>query len=1188
MKKILLLSFLILSSKAGFFGVDIFGKKATKQHFIVSEYEEKRQKLEVLKKELASIEVSEKELLADAKKRIDSIDEELQVIRGKKAKASVIDLDFLNRKETLLGDIQQALNDVQRTHREVAYHLKKNIETLDQYIANPVFADLRMQDKASYQFSEFQNLSKQLLSAEEELNRFRGEKKRLEDELNNNVRQREQLDQELKQKEREQHSFSPAQESAGKTSDLRQKSDLIDLEIQLLQVKLNNLEEKGQEIQKELDLANLHIFVSKIKADLFKKDLAKVDRKLWVNESDVQAVQATLEEKKQENIKKQGRYTKELADFTSQRDKLQKSFDKVNAALPTPIKDLRQLNEWLVDATVVGDEVGFYKLALINDKLQTTDRNLSLIEAKQSLNRIRIAGDELQIESMKAWLTITQRKLLHDDDDRQTKLNYFINKKVDIERELEEFKNKDTAITNLMSLETRALSQIKQRIEVLNENKEAFIKQNGDAGYKAALEMLKASQEQVNKQLDLNGQLIKMYSSITSTLLDMRRQAEMVIRKLEGIGGIWQRAAGAITLEGIRSTVPDLKFFWEDLVNIVSQTNVVDVTNWLQQLFIYPFNLLNIIFALLLLIAFFFVLAISLPLLNKLLMNAQRKHGWRFIASSLASISLFLHTHLIGVFVWATLFCIMRYEIIIEVGVRAKVLFYLISIPYLCYLSHAFIQNYLIVTGKFMSDSFRIRFARIIQLFLFATIIILLFREAFLITTYGHSELPTILLAIYSIITRVLLIFLIMSKELILEALPNRGKIWIFIKSQINQYYNIFLVIIIALIIMSDPFVGYSRLVSTVLQGALWTIVLVAVFWWIQKVLKRYSSSLFFVSSGEGVRERFSYGKTWYALFIIVSFALLIIVVAFLFAKIWGYPVSFENIAEFFNFDVMRVRGELPGETTVITIRSLLILVGIIFGGFLTASAFNRYVLERIYNLLQVDMGIQNTISRITSYLIVIAALIIGLQRIGLGGWILLYIIGSVGLLIAFAIKGPADDFVSYFIILVERFIKIGDYIRIDNVSSETSGIVRKITPRSVILRKKNSYSIIIPNSKITKTPILNWNYARGYFAFEDITVTVSYDANPIKVKDVFSEILGSNSSILKNPAPIIRINKFALSGYEFMIRAYLSSSNVLNQWDIRSDIRFAIVEEFKKAKIELAVPIRDVRFGKVVKTKQK
>lgn len=1173
MKKILFLfSFLFFSGEAGFFGFE-FGKRAVKTQFIVSAYEEKKQQLEVLKKELATIEETEKNKNAEVKKQIEIFDQAQEDIKEKKQSASGLDLGFLNKKDLLLGDIRQSLMEGQRIDKETVYHIKKTIETLDQYIANPVFADLRIQDKTSYQFDEFQNISKQLLSSEEELSRYREERKRFEDERNNNNRQLEQLNQELKQKERDQKGFTPNKE-AEEAYDIRQKNEILDLEIKLLKAKIGTLDEKGREIKQELELTSLRIFIAKIKVDIFRKDLAKVDRKLWVNEADLQAAQKMLESKRQENTDKQNRYSKELADLAIKRDTLQHSFDKTNNALLVPIKDLRQLSEWLFDPATSGDEVAFYKIALINEHLQTTERTIEFLEAKQLLNKILVLNDELQLETLKAWLMITQRKLISDEVDRQSKLSYFNNKKADIERDLEEIKNKDTSVTNLMSIETRALSHIKQRFETLKEQKASFVKRYGESAYKTTIENLKKSQEQINEQLNINGQLIKMYSTIVATLSDMQRHVNIIIRKMESLGGVWQRAAGAITWEGIKSTIPDFKIFLEDLINIVSQSNITDAMGWLKLLVQDPINILNIIFVLFLLAALYLILAISLPVLGKLLINVQRTSGWKFLASSLMSILTFLRSHLLGIFIWGTLFCIIRYEMIIEVGVRAKILFYLLSIPYLCYLAQKFIKDYLIANEKFMSESFSKRFTMVFRFFLFATIMILFFREAFLITTYGHSELPTILLAIYSIIVRASIVFLI-TKELILDALPAHGKIWLFIKDQIDQYYTIFLVILIALIIMSDPFVGYSRLVGTVLQGSLWTVILAALFWWVQRLLKRYSSTLFF-SSGETVRERFSYAKTWYALFIVVSFAVLIALLIFFFAKIWNYPVSFENITSFFNFEIVKVKGDLPGQTIPITVRSLVVLVAFIFGGFFSASVFNRYVLDRIYNLLQVDAGVQNTISRITSYLIVIIILIIGLSRSGLSGWIPGAII-SLGVLIAFAIKGPADDFVSYFIILVERFIKIGDYIRLNDVTSEISGVVRKITPRSVILRKKNAYNIIIPNSKITKSLVLNWNYTRGYFAFEDLSVTVAYASDPMKVKEVLLNILDENPTILKNPSPIVRISSFSLSGYEFMIRGYLSSSNVLNQWDIRSDIRFAIAQEFKKAKIKIAVPVRDV-----------
>jgi len=1148
---------------------------------ILSEYEEKKQYLSSLEDERKEFETKIKEKEDEHKKLINDLENALNDIKIEKSKSSVLELEFLSKQETLLTEIKQSLNDSLRNTKQSLYYLKKDIDALEQYVNNPMFEDLRVQEKTSYQFEEFQSISKRLLSAEDELNRHKDEKKRLEGELSKTTAQVDQLAQELKQKEKEQQSFSPSKNSEVSVDEFRKKSVLLDLEVRLLKRKMESLDQKRLELQRELDLSHIQIFAVKKRVDLFKKDLARVDRKLWVSDADIQEFQKTIDDKKQENAKRQAKHAKEITTLTTDRDNSQKEFEELNEALPASVKDVRQLSEWLIEPNSVGDEVGFYKVAFAHDQLQIVDRRLALALAKQDLNSFQVSSLELQVEIMKTWLMITQRRLMGDDEDRQDKLSFFNTKRNEIERELNDFKNKDNAIANLMSIESRALSQIKLRREKLQSSKAKFVKQYGESSYKQALELLNKSQEKINQQIDLNGQLIKAYSSVVAILTDMKQQIDVVTTKLEALGGIWQRAAGAVTWEGIKSTIPELQFFWEDLVNIFSQPSVQDVSLWFRQLFTSLSILLNLLFIALLLIALYFLLAVTLPLTSKVLVKKQKKYGWQLFVNSVATLLQFFHDHLLDIFIWASLFVIIRYGLILEIGVRAKVIFYLLSIPYLCYIARAFILFYIENNKKFISGTFQARLSKVLQFFLFSTIIIYFFREAFLITTYGRSEIPTILLAIYSIITRASLVFLIMTKELIIDALPSRGKIWNFAKEQIDHYYNLFLVVIIALIIMSDPFVGYGRLVSVVLQGAFWTILIIVTFWWLQRSLKQYSAYIFFVETGEGLKERFSYAKTWYALFIVLSFAILIGVTALFLAKTWGYPVSFESIRDFFNFEIVPVRGDVPGEIISVTPRSIMVLIAFIFGGFFIASMFNRYVLDRIYNLLQVDMGVQNTVSRISSYFIVIIIVVIGLSRVGLGNWIP-YALGFLAVGFAFAIKGPADDFVAYFIILVERSIKIGDYIRLDRIDSEVSGVVRKITPRSVILRKKNSYNLIIPNSKITKSYILNWNYARGYLAFEDMKIVVSYDADPIEVKDVFLKVLEENSAILKSPQPIIRITNFALNGYQFMVRGYVSSSNVLNQWDICSDIRFAVTQAFKKHGIKLAVPVCDVKLESV------
>ena len=195
----------------------------------------------------------------------------------------------------------------------------------------------------------------------------------------------------------------------------------------------------------------------------------------------------------------------------------------------------------------------------------------------------------------------------------------------------------------------------------------------------------------------------------------------------------------------------------------------------------------------------------------------------------------------------------------------------------------------------------------------------------------------------------------------------------------------------------------------------------------------------------------------------------------------------------------------------------------------------------------------------------------IGFQNAGLGP-LVNWIIGALILGIGWVLREPIGDFIAYFIILVQRPIKIGDYVKIDE---NTMGVVRKITARSVVLRRRNSITIVVPNSYVITRSIINWNYTRNFVAFDDIMVTISYKENPEEVKEVLRSILEANEQILKNPRPVVRLSNFGENGYIFLIRGFLSSTYTLEQWNIASNVRFAIVKEFDARGIEMALPTR-------------
>jgi small-conductance mechanosensitive channel len=209
-------------------------------------------------------------------------------------------------------------------------------------------------------------------------------------------------------------------------------------------------------------------------------------------------------------------------------------------------------------------------------------------------------------------------------------------------------------------------------------------------------------------------------------------------------------------------------------------------------------------------------------------------------------------------------------------------------------------------------------------------------------------------------------------------------------------------------------------------------------------------------------------------------------------------------------------------------------------------------------------------------YIIVCSWFIIGLCTAGLQS--IITKLGALIIALSFALKEPVGDFISYFIILIQCPIKVGDVIRINKEGggqeAEVIGIVRSINSRTTIIRQKNSQTIIVPNSIILKRSICNWTYHKsGFTAVEDFIIIIDSKHDIELVKILLLKIVESYPVILRTPPPLIRCENITPIGYDFLIRAYISPERAADQWDIASYLRILIAKKLDHEKIKFAVP---------------
>jgi small-conductance mechanosensitive channel len=247
-----------------------------------------------------------------------------------------------------------------------------------------------------------------------------------------------------------------------------------------------------------------------------------------------------------------------------------------------------------------------------------------------------------------------------------------------------------------------------------------------------------------------------------------------------------------------------------------------------------------------------------------------------------------------------------------------------------------------------------------------------------------------------------------------------------------------------------------------------------------------------------------------------------------------------------------------------------------ISSGFLISSLLDKFVLNKLFEILRSEPGTQNTISKITHYLILGVAILLGFFSIHLEQFILL-IGGLLGIGLGFALKDVVADFVAGFFVLIERPIEIGNYIQVDTVE----GTVHKISPRTTTIITSRNFAVFIPNKDLLAKNIVNWSHRRFAMGFE-IYVRVTHESDPDFVRKVIIEILQSHSAVLKLPAVVARLEEFEENSFYFMSRAFISTQRLKESWAIASDLRIKLVKAFKENGINFAKPQRIVYVNEV------
>ncbi len=260
------------------------------------------------------------------------------------------------------------------------------------------------------------------------------------------------------------------------------------------------------------------------------------------------------------------------------------------------------------------------------------------------------------------------------------------------------------------------------------------------------------------------------------------------------------------------------------------------------------------------------------------------------------------------------------------------------------------------------------------------------------------------------------------------------------------------------------------------------------------------------------------------------------------------------------------------GVTPIFLVKTLIFL--------LLLSVVSNRLRKVTYIRLRDDTGMgperSYLMARVVSMLVYFIGIMAGLEWAGVSLNTLAIVAGTLGIGVGFGLQSLVANWVAGLVLLVEQPVRIGDCIAVGN----TSGIVMRIGGRGTWVRTFDNEVIIVPNSNLTTNNVVNWS-ANDPKIRLSIPVSVAYDSDPQQVRATLLEIAGQHADVLKDPAPEVVIAELGDSTLNFLLRFWRIIADDDN-YRIKSDLYYSILQIFAERKIEMPYPQQDVHVRSV------
>ncbi|WP_246312423.1 mechanosensitive ion channel family protein [Pseudaquabacterium terrae] len=227
---------------------------------------------------------------------------------------------------------------------------------------------------------------------------------------------------------------------------------------------------------------------------------------------------------------------------------------------------------------------------------------------------------------------------------------------------------------------------------------------------------------------------------------------------------------------------------------------------------------------------------------------------------------------------------------------------------------------------------------------------------------------------------------------------------------------------------------------------------------------------------------------------------------------------------------------------------------------------------SRLLKAEGVNLSVRKIAANATRAGLLLVGLLVALSAAGIPLGALSVLGGAIGVGLGFGLQKLAANYVSGFVILAERSLRIGDIVKVDNFE----GTITDITTRYTVIRASNGRESLVPNELLITQRVENLSFADTRISLNTV-VQVAYGSDLDALSPKLVAAMAAVPRVLADPAPAVQLSSFAPDGLELTLGFWIDDPENGNG-NVRSDVNLAVLRALDEAGVEIPFPQRVLR----------